>query len=378
MVKATLKQSGKTLNAAFLYLLNAVFLIKMKILLLSKYSRIGASSRVRSYQYVEYLKSKGLTITVSELFNDEYLSVLYETGSHALFVSLKAYARRLKILFSVKQYDLLWIEKELFPWLPAWAERLLKRLDIHYVVDYDDAIFHKYDISNNGLVRILLGRKIDVVMSHADMVIVGNEYLAKRAQRVDARSVTTLPTVVDTEVYRVKNYDNEKVVIGWIGTPITVKYFELISSALVELRSQVNYTLRLIGAGQYSLPGIDIDVVGWDEASEVEKIQRFDIGIMPLPDEPWERGKCGYKLIQYMACGKPVVASPVGVNSKLIEHGVDGYLANSTNEWVEALLFLVNNKSQREAMGIKARTKIEDHYSLKVMKPLLYEALSSA
>ena len=347
----------------------------MKILLLSKYTRLGASSRVRSYQYLTYLKDRGLNITVSEFFSDEYLLALYKSGSHKIFIILKAYLRRLLTLFKAGSYDLLWIEKELFPWLPAWTEQLLKLLGIRYIVDYDDAIFHKYDINKNRFIRWVLGSKIDTVMALSNCVFVGNDYLGERAKSAGAPSVVKVPTVVNTDVYEVKRLHQDKLVIGWIGTPITVKYLHIVSNALTELNREIPFSLRLIGSGDFDIGDVDVQTVEWNEQTEVDEIQKFDIGIMPLPNEPWERGKCGYKLIQYMACGKVVVASPVGENARIVDHGTDGFLATSTKEWIDALRFLMKDKESRENMGNKARIKVEQQYSLSVSAPLLYKEI---
>lgn len=116
----------------------------------------------------------------------------------------------------------------------------------------------------------------------------------------------------------------------------------------------------------------------WREESEIQNIQRFDVGIMPLLDEPFERGKCGYKLIQYMACGLPVIASPVGVNGQIVEHGVTGFLVKSQDEWLQALAFLRDNPGRRREMGQAGRKKMEAEYSLQATAPKLAALLRSA
>lgn len=351
----------------------------MKVLLFSRYEDMGASSRVRCLQYLPFLKEQGFEVTVVPLLSNHYLRQLYETKSRSLSQLLRAYLRRFRQLFAIRQYDLVWMEKELFPMLPAWAERFLLRKP--YVVDYDDATFHFYDQHSKGLVRRLLGRKIDVVMQRAALVIAGNEYLADRAKNAGAKRVEIIPTVIDLEKYpeqKPSPQKNHPFTIGWIGSPATAKYLHLVQSALAEFCSENPETkIVLIGAGDIDLDGLPIEVKEWTESTEVIDIQGIDVGIMPLPDNHWERGKCGYKLIQYMACRKPVVASPVGVNRDIVQEGVNGFLAESDDEWVSALKKLMNDLSLRQKMGAASRKIVEEHYCLQVTAPKLSSLLHS-
>lgn len=344
----------------------------MKVLLLSRYGPLGASSRVRSYQYLPYLKAQGIDVTVSPLLGDDYLRKFYSGKVNHIRSRLGPYLRRFIQLLKSHLFDLLWIEKELFPWLPAWGEAILSHLGIPYVVDYDDAIFHRYDSHPNWFIRSLLENKIDIVMRHAVCVIAGNDYLAERARHAGAKRVEHVPTVVDSDRYKIKQKDrNTTFAIGWIGTPFTARYLDIVGPALTKLCENNSSHFVSVGAGWSGLDGAYITARPWSEASEVSEIQNFDVGIMPLPNNLWELGKCGYKLIQYMACGKPVVASPVGVNSKIVDHGVNGFLAGSTGEWLEALTVLRNNPDLRKRMGAAGRKKVEEKYCIQVTAPRL-------
>jgi len=348
----------------------------MKILLLSRYDRLGSSSRVRSYQYLPYLKTKGIDVTIAPLLSDDYIRDLYAGGRKHLGAIFGAYLSRLCYLLRSRRFDLLWIEYEILPWLPAWAEAILGRLGIDYVVDYDDAVFHHYDMHPNGIVRTLLAEKIDAVMRQAALVIVGNDYLATRAKRSGAKRVEYLPTVIDLEHYTVApNAENSVFTIGWIGAPITAKYLRIIESALFEVFRSGNARLILVGSGQIELNGVPLEIRTWSEETEVADIQSFDVGIMPMPDEPWTRGKCGYKLIQYMACSRSVVASPVGVNQQIVEQGVNGFLAATSVDWVRALCTLRDNSGLRERMGKAGRLKVEKQYCLQLTAPRLLSLL---
>ena len=215
-------------------------------------------------------------------------------------------------------------------------------------------------------------------MQRATLVVAGNNYLADRAKCAGANRIEILPTVIDLEKYPITSTPKDNIFrIGWIGTPGTSKYLTIIASALKEIFSSGDARLVLVGAGKVDISGVSVKHITWSEASEVEAIQSFDVGIMPLPDEPWERGKCGLKLIQYMACARPVVGSPVGVNCKIIEHGINGYLAETKDEWMHALLMLKENKEQRLRMGLAGRKIVEKEYCLQVTAPLLMKMLRS-
>lgn len=352
----------------------------MKVLFLGRYEDMGASTRLRSLQYLPYLKKDGIEVTVSPLLSNEYLRQLYTTRSRSLAPMMQSYFRRFRQLLTTGQYDLVWIEKELFPMLPAWAERYLVRKP--YVVDYDDATFHFYDQHPKGIVRRLMGRKIDVVMKNAALVVAGNDYLAQRAKQAGAKRVENIPTVIDLEKYPYEQNSSQNdtpFTIGWIGSPATAKYLKMIQPALkLFCDSHSDVQIMLIGAGDIDLSDLPIQNVAWMEDTEVANVQQMDVGIMPLPDDHWERGKCGYKLIQYMACGKPVIASPVGVNQEIVKEGVNGFLAQNTEEWVAAFKTLYEDVSLRGHMGGSSRKIVEGRYCLQVTAPKLSELLQSA
>jgi glycosyltransferase involved in cell wall biosynthesis len=352
---------------------------KTNVLILTRYGTLGASSRVRCYQYLPYLRDHGFNITVAPLLDDHYLKDLYAAKKKHFCSIICSYVRRLRYLLNCHSYDLLWIEKELFPWLPAWLEELLAQMKIPYIVEYDDAVFHRYDIHPNGVVRILLGGKIDTVMRRATLVIAGNEYLAKRARMAGAMRVEQLPSVIDLARYPIgSSIENPVFTIGWIGTPVTAKYLYHIHSALAKVCQNNKARVVLVGSGPISLNGVPTEIRPWSEETEVGNIRSFDVGIMPLPDFPWERGKCGYKLIQYMACSKPVVASPVGVNMQIVESGINGFLASTKEEWVQALSVLQIDNDLRKRMSRAGRSKIEEQYCIQATATQLMELLLSA
>jgi glycosyltransferase involved in cell wall biosynthesis len=338
----------------------------MRALVLSRYGRLGASSRLRMLQYFSALEANGISPELATFFDDAYLTSTYR-GKAKLPHAMKSYITRISTMISSKDFDLLWIEKELLPWLPWGIEKALLPKNVPIIVDYDDAVFHQYDLHRHDLVRKFLGRKIDTVMAHSALVMAGNAYLGERAKAAGAKRIEIVPTVVDVNHYRVRSgFDSHsRQAIGWIGTPSTwAEYMEPILPTLTELAYQHGARLISVGAGEAADAYPYIENWPWSEETEVARIQMMDIGIMPLTDTPWARGKCGYKLIQYMACGVPVVASPVGVNSEIVEHGVNGFLASTEEEWREAIGTLLNDSSLRRRMGDAGRNKVEQSYSI--------------
>jgi len=353
---------------------------QLHALFLTKHARTGASSRYRTFQYLPWLEQAGIECQVRPLFDETYLAHRYQSGRGHVRDILRAFFRRVTALIAARRFDVVVIEKECLPYCPALPERWLRLLGVPYVVDYDDALFHQYDKHRSGWVRRLLGGKIAQVMRNAQLITAGNAYLADYALRAGAPKVEIVPTVIDLERYAgpgVKPPSDAPFVIGWIGSPSTAKYLQAIAPALAEICAGGKGIVRLIGSGPIELPGVPVEVLPWNEATEVDELKRFDVGMMPLPDEPWERGKCGFKLIQYMACGLPVVASPVGVNRDIVEQGVNGYLAETTGDWVQALNALLLDGDLRKRMGQAGRKRVEQVYSLQVTGPRLAGLIKS-
>ncbi|RYF51618.1 MAG: glycosyltransferase [Cytophagaceae bacterium] len=348
----------------------------MKVLSLTKYGRMGASSRMRSLQYQPYSAAAGYEVATNELIDDRMLSHRYQNGRYSLGSLLYSYVNRFLALLDRSNFDVLWIEKEALPWFPASIELILLR-GVPYVIDYDDAVFHSYDLHRSVAVRKLFGNRLDRLMAKAALVTAGNKYLAKRAIDAGAKWVEVLPTVVDLERYpRGSSASRGDVLrIVWIGSPSTAHYLTLLREPLKQLAFRYPFVLRVIGAKEVDIPGVDIEYVVWSENSEVDSISSCAIGIMPLVDSPWERGKCGYKLIQYMACYLPVVASPVGANVDIVDDGVNGFLVASANDWVTALSDLLQSSELRVAMGDAGRARVEEKYCLQRTGPLLVELL---
>jgi len=347
------------------------------ILLLSRYERRGASSRVRSYQFLDAFRDAGLRVDVCPLFDDEYVRRRHDPSGLPVRPALRAYRRRLRDLAQARSHRVVWVEYEVLPWLPFGAESwLYARHPV--VVDYDDAIFHRYDSHRSSLVRALLGRKIDRVMAAARIVVAGNDYLAGHARAAGAQRVEILPSVVDTDRYEPRrDFTPQGLVVGWIGSPATTPHLASVAPALASLRDLPGLSVETVGAAPFDIEGVRVTSRPWSEESETADIARFDVGIMPLPDDPWSRGKCGYKLIQYMASGLPVVASPVGANARIVEHGVNGFLATDLDSWSASLRALHTDPALRARLGTAGRARVVAQYSRAAIAPRLVALFES-
>ena len=352
----------------------------MKILLLTRYDSAGPSSRYRFYQFLPCLNKGIYNLSVSPLFNEKYINNLYSDQRIITFINpFSAYFRRTcKLLFD-RNYDLVWMEKEALPWVPASIENFLCKASVPYVIDYDDAIFHRYDQHENFLVRAALSNKISQIMARSTTVIAGNQYIADYAERNGARRIEILPTAVDTDHYTVKALlKNDSFTIGWIGSPSTSRHISVAAPALNQLCHNNDIQFSAIGTLEKDVAEIPCQLIPWKQETEIQELNRFDVGIMPLPDTPWERGKCGFKLIQYMACGLPIIASPVGMNKEIVDHGINGFLAENITEWIKYIELLKDDSELRGRMGKAGREKVEKYYSLKSTGPRLVKLLREA
>lgn len=349
----------------------------MKILLLTRYPRNGASSRMRFYQYEPFLRAAGMEVEISPLFTEEYVSELQQGRRHAKEY-LPRYIARAFDLIGARNFDVIWIEKEALPWLPGLVEQALLPAGIPYVLDYDDAVFHAYDLHERRLVRMLLGEKHRHLMRRSALVIAGNSYLADYACSAGAPRIEVVPTAVDIDRYgpAVRQPGAEKVQVGWIGQRSTAHFLQPLGPLFRRLAFRENVEFAAIGI-EAEAQGLPMRSTRWTEETEARSIGAFDVGIMPLVDGPFERGKCGYKLIQYMASGLPVIASPVGVNCDIVEHGVNGFLAKTEAEWETALIALIRDPKLRARMGQAGRRKVEQRYTLDRTVPHLVDLLRS-
>lgn len=351
----------------------------MKVLFLTKYGAKSASTRYRFLQYFPLLSAYGIECESSALFDDSYLTRRFNTGKVGINNIVRSFARRTSAALKAKKYDLLVIHCELYPFIPPTLENFIIRHSM-YVYDFDDAIFHGYDHHPNPIIRKLFKNKIHRVISKAAAVSAGSNYLASYASQRNPH-VEFIPTAVDLERYsdtESNNKNRDYFVVGWVGSPSTAEYLKLVQNSLNKFCSRTSSKFVVIGSGESNLQISGLEILNWTAETEVEDICKFDVGIMPLSDNPWSKGKCGFKLIQYMACGLPVIAAPVGANLDIVEHGRNGYFASSEDEWIQALDSLHNNADLGRRMGIAGRKLVEEKYCLDVTAPRLASLLQNA
>lgn len=345
----------------------------MRVRALTRYSRRGASSRVRVYQFLDALEQLGVHCDVQPLLGDAYLGHLYDGEQLDRLGVLRAYAERLAELLRPGHHDVTWVQKELLPFVPHLVERQLLG---DYVFDFDDAVHLRYKRSANPILRATLGRKFDQVLANARSVIAGNAYLADVARQAGASDVTIIPSVVPVEHYPLKELPpSEPLVIGWIGSTNTVHYLERLRFVFELVGKKRPLEVMVVGAQMEKGRQFRTRCVEWSEDSETRLVSEMHIGVMPLDDTEWERGKCAYKAIQYMAAARPVVASAVGANRDVIQDGVTGYLATSHDQWQDALERLAGHPSEARTMGKRGRARVEAHYSVDSQAPRLAAVL---
>lgn len=341
----------------------------------SLYDRQAASTRYRLTQYIPGLRAHGIEMRVSPLLTDEYLRNRF-AGRSTLSPGLAWSAlRRLGELLTLRRADVALLYAELLPLCPGAVERAL--LSRPYVYDLDDAFYLRYRTGRLSRLAPLLGDKCDRVVAGAAAVTAGSPVLAAYARQLNPRT-TLVPTVVDTTRYVPDPARRGGVfTVGWVGSPSTAKYLAEVVNPLERLGREGPVRLVVVGGAAPAVPGVEVVALPWDEATEVALINSFDVGIMPLTDDPWSRGKCAFKLIQYMACAVPVVASPVGANSTVVTPAC-GVLAETADAWLEGLRLLRDRRTLRGQMGDAGRERVMAGYSLQAALPVMAEVLRAA
>ena len=344
----------------------------IRILGLALYGTQAASHRVRLSQFKAGLAAQGIELHIQSLLGDAYLQRSFSGRRPSIRQLQLDYCVRLNTLRHARNFDLAILCCELLPLLPAWLEHRL--LTIPYIYDFDDAFFLKYQSGCLGVLRPLLGHKFDRVIARAVAVTAGNQHLAAYAQRFNSH-VSVLPSVVDTQHYRPGGDSSEHpFTVGWIGSPSTAAYLQALVEPLQQLASERPVRFLVVGGLAPHIPGVEVIEQAWTLEQELPLIQSFDVGVMPLPDSAWARGKCAYKLIQCMACGIPVVASRVGANVEAV-HPECGLLAESPQQWLAAFRRLAAEPELRQRMGTAARHWVQQNYSLRSALPVLTEVI---
>jgi len=357
----------------------------MRILFLTVDDETRASSRTRVYQFLPHLKEAGIEYdivpwngkTKYPIFKDENSPakkainlITSEVINYFVMTARISWA-----LFNIKRYDLVFVQKITLRRLLL----ILRALKVKYIYDIDDAIYtlHSSDLAkSNKATRVNQAIEFMKTARHMIVELPSTEEVARH----HCKNVTTILGPIDVNRYRPsREKDPKRVTIGWIGSLGNTFYLFEIKDVLEKIcRENKNAEVALIGTRGFETSEPNIKLVKWSLETELYDLKRFDIGIMPLTDDEWSRGKGSYKLLQYMALGIPSVASPVGINTSLIKDGINGYLAKTPDEWESKLSLLINNDNLRKELGARAREMAVNNYSLEASVPKFVAAIRAA
>jgi len=336
--------------------------------------------RFRFEQYLDYLREQGVETTYSNLLEEKDYKYFYGQKKYfrKLGIVIKGFLKRLRELKKIRNYDIVFIQREAFMLGTCYFEkRYAKRSKI--IFDYDDAIWLDLVSGHNRRFRFLKNPdKTKTIIGLSRLVFAGNQFLADYAKQFN-QNVVIVPTTIDTNVYQ-PAYDmgKERICIGWSGSFSTIAHFTTCLDALRVIKNKYGNRVyfKVIGDGKYRNEELNIKGEDWKKESEVKDLKEIDIGIMPLPDDEWSKGKCGLKGLQYMALAIPTIMSPVGVNKDIITDGVNGFLASATDEWVNKLSTLIESAELRGEMGGKGRKTVVEQYSVEAIKHLYLKYLT--
>ena len=337
--------------------------------------------RYRIEQWSPYLQERGIEV-VFEPFADERLAKsLYERGRWTAKAAGMAAGlwRRFGEAWRAGEYDAVLLQREAALVGPAWSERLLHARQGAIVYDFDDAVYLPYvSPTNRYLSYLKFPWKTRALCRMAAAVMAGNDHLAEYARRYNDR-VSVVPSTVSLREYRPRPEPaaGRTPVVGWTGSHSSLPYLSLVREPLQELRRRRPFRLLVVGVERFEVPGLEVECRPWSAQSEVRDLWDMDLGIMPLPDEPWARGKCGMKAIQYMGVGIPAVVSPIGANREIVEDGETGFHAATGAEWVEKLDLLLRDPGLRRRLGAAARERVARRYSAEAQAPRVAEILES-
>lgn len=353
----------------------------MKVLFFVPYPSEGPSNRFRVEQYLPYLQKEGIDYSLRPFINSRIYKILYRKGfllrKFLFFIFFTM--RRARDIVDARKYDIVFVHREVYP-IGSLIERLLKVFSRKIIYDFDDALFiPNASGSNRGIEIFKDVSKIQKIIKISDHVIAGNNFLRNYALRFN-KPVSVIPTSIDTDRYKpaASKNSNAHLTLGWIGSSTTVKYLNMLSEAFNALFLKYhNIRLVIVGGKWNKLISANISCKEWNLESEISYLQSFDIGIMPLSDDEWSKGKCAFKIIEYMSVGIPVVASAVGMNKEVIEDGGNGFLASSSEEWFRKISLLMDDAGLRITIGKAGRKTAEEKYSLKVNAPKFIAVLKS-
>jgi len=363
----------------------------MRALLLSTLPREGPSARPRLFAYERHLRARGVESVFAPLLSSGAARRFYRLGPAARASRVAAAAAgavgRLARLVRAGRFDVVVVHRDLLPRGNGLALRLLERAKVPWVYDFDDAIYLSprdyVDGAEASRGRMAVGKdphEIEALVAGAAVVLAGNETIAAWA-RERARDVRVQPTPVDTDVFRppLRPGAQGEAVVGWIGSPTAAYCIRSLRAALGRLGHKRRYTFHVIGAGEpVEVPGVRCVERAWALENDADEYRALAVGLYPLPDNEWTRGKCGYKALAYMASGAVPVVSPVGVSAQIVEHGVRGFHASSDDEWIAHVDRLLGDPELCAEMSVRGRAFVEERYSVRALQEPFAQALIDA
>lgn len=342
-----------------------------KVLFLANH-RLNRSpgQRFRFEQYFDYLNDNGFQCELSPLLSIKDDKLFYSKGNwiSKLFIFIKCFNKRLIDVKRAKEFDVIFIFREAFFTGTTYFERKISREGVKVIFDFDDSIWiPNISPANKRLEWLKNYAKTREIIELSDMIFAGNRYLADYAEKYND-DVHVIPTTIDTDYHKgdVNKRERNKFCIGWTGTNTTIQHFEYALPVLKRIKEKFKDKVyfKLIGETNYYNEQLKLKGVKWNVSSEIEDLQEIDIGIMPLPDDKWTKGKCGFKGLQYMALEIPTIMSPVGVNTEIITDGENGFLARTEDEWFDKLSLLIESKELRAQFGKAGRKTVIEKYAV--------------
>lgn len=332
------------------------------------------SQRYRFEQYLDFFKINGFESKLSYIISEKDDTTFYKTGSTFSKFSIiaRSITKRLKDIERSEAFDIVFIQREALMIGSSFIEKKLSQSKAKLIFDFDDSIWLKDTSNANKRWEWLKSTsKTKNIIKHADLVIAGNSYLANYAEKHN-KNVRVIPTTIDTDKFkRVRSYkNNDKLCIGWSGSSTTLKHFERAIPILKKIKETFGDLVyfKVMGDDSYINEELNIEGIKWTAESELEVINSFDIGIMPLPNDKWAKGKCGLKGLSYMALEIPTIMSPVGVNKEIIQDDQNGFLADTDDEWIHKLSLLIYSFERRTRLGKAGRKTVEEMYSVNAQK----------
>lgn len=343
---------------------------------------IAPGQRLKYEQYFENWRQNGYNVEVSPFFSNRMQSILYNKKNKAekVFWVLSAYVKRIVTAFTLKKYDLVYVFLWVTPFGYPLMEKLYVSINKNMVYDIDDAIFMKAESVVNRSIDFIRGRsKPFFLMKHAKHVIACTPFLTEVASTYNS-NCTDISSTINTDTYLpVNTYSNDhKIILGWSGSHSTSPFLYLLKDVLLELQQKIPFKLLVMGDATFHIEGLDVEAIPWSVEKEIPTLQRFDIGLYPLPlDNKWVLGKSGLKALQYMAVGLPVVATAIGANYRIIENDKTGYLVKTKEEWVHQLEILMLNPALRKNIGTAARKNVVENYSIHATAPVYLDIINA-